>query len=446
MDRPLSLVVDRDPTVRSALRELLEASGLLTLGAETGAEAVSMLSSRAVDLIFVDVKATDVTASDVVGHTRRLHPEPLLVALGLDGDIEEPAAPFIDALPKPIEAARLHRVVGRATRHVALVRDLRRMHSELKRHAGYDGIVGRTEPMQRLREGLRRIAAGDRPLLLVGEEGSGKELVARTLHDSTGDPSRPFILVSCAELREGDAPAAATGGTVYFDELADLPLDVQRRLLAQIGAGDGTRYVAGTRLDPMRTIEEGRLLEPLRRKLGEETLRIPPLRERVDDIVLLADHFIGSIREINRLQPMRLSAQSIAQLRRYAWPGNVQELRYAIEHAVILSVEGTIRPDDLPDRIRESTSPFDSPAVWPVTERNFRQAKREVVERFERAYLGDLLEHHGGNVTAAAQQAGMLRSALQRLLRKYRFKSAEFRHRRRAARPASVARGSVRPR
>jgi DNA-binding NtrC family response regulator len=184
---------------------------------------------------------------------------------------------------------------------------------------------------------------------------------------------------------------------------------------------------------------EDALHEALHRRLAGAgpTLQLPPLAERVEDVPLLARHFIAAICEVNHLPPMQIAPETLALLERYPWPQNVRELRNAIEQAAILAGGGVIRPRDLPDRIQDWRPPVTRERPEPAratAAAGFREAKREVVEAFERAYLRDLLERHGGNVTSAAQRAKMLRSALQRLLRKYGLRSADFRsHRREAA-------------
>jgi DNA-binding NtrC family response regulator len=173
------------------------------------------------------------------------------------------------------------------------------------------------------------------------------------------------------------------------------------------------------------------LAEGLYRRWNSFSIAFPRLKQRREDVPLLARHFVTTIGEINHLPPITIEAEAMTLLRNYDWPGNVQELRNSIEHAVILASGGTIAGADLPDRIRESESVTTGLKAGSGNSRGrFRDGKRKVVEAFEQAYLSELLDRHQGNVTSASQQAGMLRSALQRLLRKYGFKSADFRRRR----------------
>jgi two-component system response regulator AtoC len=296
--------------------------------------------------------------------------------------------------------------------------------------------------MERVRARIGSLARGDDGVWIVGEPGSGKELTARLLHASA-DGEGEFVLVNCAELRKVEplvegkgALDRAQGGTLYLENLPELRLDLQEDLEREIRRRETgrprVRYIVGSREDAASAAAEGRLLEGLRERASKATIVLPPLRDRREDIAVLANHFVVAICEINHLTPIRISSEALSVLDRYDWPGNVQELRNAIEQAVILSVDGTIGPGDLPDRVRDRGDLARSSPTGPgLSRRPFREVKREVVDVFERAYLGELLERHGGNVTAASRQAGMLRSALQRLLRKHGLKSADYRASRR---------------
>jgi two-component system nitrogen regulation response regulator NtrX len=303
--------------------------------------------------------------------------------------------------------------------------------------------------MARLRERIEALARESRSVWFHGEGGSGKELAARTLHARSGRAASRFALCSCAGLDasnwserlgldETDDPrddgflARAAGGSLYLEDVPRLARDLQSRLRDLLERPAvrtlDLRVLGSSGTDPDTLVEQGRVVESLRAHLGHETVSLPPLRERTEDIPLLARHFVRTIAAINELPPIRVAPGALHLLERYRWPENVQELRDALERAVILSTDGTIRPDDLPPRVREAVS---SAAAMPASEelplRPFRDAKRDIVESFERGYLQTLMERHRGNVTAASRRAGMLRSALQRLLRKHGLKSETFR-------------------
>jgi len=332
-------------------------------------------------------------------------------------------------------------VVHKSLRHHALVQETGRVRE------GHHGLVGRSPEMERLREQLARLSGDDVPVWLWGEVGTGRELAARSLHARAKRSAKPFFAVPCAALGPrtweselgldadgrvlpGGLLERLDGGTLYLQDLPALSPDLQSRLLRSLVDPDSPvtngRILASSSVDPRQLVEQGRLLEGVFTLLGANIVELVSLRERAEDIPVLARHFISTICAINHLRPIQLADEALGVLERYHWPENVQGLRNVLEQAVILCPDGEIRLRDLPDWLRDST-PVPAGPVSIAVRRRFREAKREVVEAFERSYLRDLMEHHGGNVTAASQESGMLRSALQRLLRKYDFKSAVFR-------------------
>ena len=477
MQRPVALVVDEDPAVRRLVREVFEQGELSVLEATDGSDTVELLGRGSVAIVVVNVRTSGVSHRDLMRGDPSSRSSPVVIAVAPVAEASRATelikAGAFDVLFEPLDRSRLEQVVERARRQHALLLDLRRLRDDLQGREGYQGLVGRSAAMERLREQLQQLASGDGPVCFVGETGTGKELAARTLHRLSAAAEGPFVTLHCATLTEsawearwlgggsGDHPDSrgvlgqARGGVLYLEELPELALGLQEKLLKTLGIGadpgwgpsgppPDLRILSSSLQDPLQAVDEGRLLEPLRRKLIVETVQLPPLRERLEDIALMARHFITTICEINKLPEIQLSGEALALLERYHWPANVHELRNAMEQAVILSADGNVRPRDLPDRIREAGAVGQVRERSPeVSTRRFRDAKREVVEAFERSYLHTLMERHGGNVTAASQQAGMLRSALQRLLRKYGFKSAEFRRARRAARTEDSTRSRV---
>jgi len=464
MERPLALVVDKDPAVRAVIRDVFEEHNVMVLGAGSVAEAREFLKSRPIGILMVDFATPGMEELDLFTRGRELQHAPTLVGIVPDGDRERGTGLMrsgaFDILFTPVDESALQRVVHRALVQHETRELLRRSRQELQSREGYHGLVGRSAVMERLRERLRELGPTGASVWFIGEHGTGKELAARSLHGLSAAADAPFVVVPCSELsgRGWDERwfgpdgllAQAEGGTLYLEEIPALAPELQELLLAVLSPGPerdprAVRFVGSSHLDPSEAIEQGRLLGEIPPAMGGESLVLPPLRERADDIALLARHFISAICEINYMRPLQLVPEAAALMERYRWPQNVQELRNAMEQAVILSTDGRISPRELPDGIRESGALQARPAavaVEGVSIRGFRAAKREIVEIFERGYLRELMQRHGGNVTAASQQAGMLRSALQRLLRKYQLKSADFRERRR---PAAAAADSARP-
>jgi DNA-binding NtrC family response regulator len=454
MKRPLALIVNRDPIVRALIRDAFESRGVVARGAGSGAETMDSLRSQPVRIIVVDADTPGIDIDDLLEYALRLQPPRVVIAVTGEDD-QERSASLIDAgafeiVRRPLSAEQVRLAARKATRQVALLDELREIRENLQSREGYHGVVGHSRPVERLRERLAVVAGRDRSVWFWGEAGTGKELAARTLHQQSPRAEQRFAVLSCAVLDadswdarlgladEEPSPGGLLedlrGGTLYLEDPSVLGVDLQGKLLATVdllGTPDiDVRVLAASTQEPKALAERGQLLEDLRARLAAETIETVPLRERVEDIPLLARHFVSTICAINHLPPIGIVPETLELLERHHWPDNVQGLRNAMEQAVILSPDGQIRPRDIPDRVRES-----APARARATadsNRRFRDAKRDVVEAFERSYLGGLMERHGGNVTAASQQAGMLRSALQRLLRKYDLKSAEFRRRHRS--------------
>jgi DNA-binding NtrC family response regulator len=339
---------------------------------------------------------------------------PLALVVDDDPSVRERAR---DALRSAgIEAAAV------ATAHEAF--DVLRAHLRAEERGVPGRIAGRSRASEELRRRLHELAASVSPVLLTGESGSGRRYLAEYLHALSHEKGE-FVVVPIADPEALDAALARDGGTIFVAPLEKLTWAAQDALAAALSAGRvRPRVVASTDVDPQRAAEDSRLSPALVAAFGAATVNVPPLRERRADIAVLVRTFIEELRRLNRLPPLTVAPEALTALERYAWPGNVSQLRSAVESAVILAADGSIRVKDLPEYVLKPEGPgsadMDSSA-------RFRDAKRLVVDAFERSYLEDLLKRHGGNVTGAAEQSGMLRSALQRLLRKHELHSADFR-------------------
>lgn len=318
------------------------------------------------------------------------------------------------------------------------------------------GILTRHPGMLRQLASMTRMAAAEAPVLVLGETGTGKDLVARALHSGSPRRQGPFVTVHCAALpatlleselfghvsgaftganreRRGRL-AAAQGGTLFLDEVGEIPLEVQAKLLRFLQFGEiqrvgadrveriSTRVVAATHRDLPRLIREGAFREDLYYRLKVLEIHLPPLRERRCDIPLLVDRFLEMF-WTSTDGPPRLTATAARWLESYDFPGNVRELAHLIERACILSGGpeidlDTLAPDAADAAAGEAVSAGEE---WPsLTLAGLRQAKREAVERVEQRFLEALMAHHGGNVSQAARDSGIHRSQLQRLLAHYR--------------------------
>jgi DNA-binding NtrC family response regulator len=369
MQSPLALVLDEDPTVRQRARDALSSAGIEAVAVATPHEAVELL---------------------------RLHPLAVVVAV-----VSDPAA----------------RV------HGAALETLCRLRSEDHATSGRRRIQGRSEASVQLRRRVQELAALPGPVLFAGEAGSGRRYSARCLHDLASGRD-PFLVADPADRASFEAAVTHGRGALFVPSIENMAWAAQEALAASLAAKmTRPRVVASIGIEPTAAAEEGRLSPALLASFDGSIVRVPALRERRSDIGLLVQSFIEELRRLNGLPALTVAPEAMSALEAHAWPGNVGQLRNAVESAVILATDGTVRLNNIHELVA-------APGVVNLgvrADRRFREAKRSVVEAFERSYLEDLMKRHGGNVTGAAETSGMLRSALQRLLRKHALHSADFR-------------------
>ena len=370
MHSPLALVLDDDPLVRDRAREALVLAGIDAVAVATAREALDLL---------------------------RAHP--LAVVVAIVGDA-----------PTPVP------------RSVLL--ELCRLRADDGRGVELPNILGRSQAAETLRRRVSELASSRAPVMFTGEAGSGRRHAARFLH-ALSNEADPFVVVPSGDPLALEAALGDAKGTVFVGSLEQLAWSAQEALAAALTSrATAPRVAASLGVDPLRAADEGRLSRGLVAAFSGAIVPVPPLRERRADIAIFVRAFIEDLRRLNRLPPLAVDPEAMEALERAEWPGNLRQLRSAVESAVMLASDGTVRLRDLPGHLLGSAPRAESTVR---ADRRFREAKRLVVDAFERAYLEDLLKRHGGNVTGAAERSGMLRSALQRLLRKHEIHSADFR-------------------
>lgn len=464
VDAPLSVLVvdDEELLVRSCAR-VLEQEGFQVRTASRGREALELATRYRPDIILTDLKLPDIDGLELLQEVRVLDPEVLVIMITgfatVDSSVAAIKAGAYDYIPKPFTATQLQILVGRAARQVRLARDNARLRDQLRERYLLDGVIGESEPMRRLFELVQRVAPTDASVFITGESGSGKELIARAVHGQSRRSEGAFIAVNCAafpdalleselfghekgaftgadEVRRG-LMEAANGGTFFLDEVSEMPLDLQAKLLrvlqerkvrrvgGEVEIPLDIRVIAATNRDADDLVRSGLLRQDLFFRLNVVPLRVPPLRERQDDIPRLALHFLRQFAveyERDGTQPLRLSADSMQMLLAHSWPGNVRELRNLMERVVSLAGPGEeIRISDLAEEFRSGNSASEAAAVVNVR-KPFHLAKEEAVEAFELNYLTTILADHGGNISLAAREAGIDRKTIHRMLNRYGLK------------------------
>jgi DNA-binding NtrC family response regulator len=445
MSAPYILVVDDEPDIRTLVQEILQDEDYRVGVADCGAAARAALRERRPDLILLDVWMPDVDGITLLkewGENDEL-PCPVIVMSGhgnVETAVEATRLGAYDFLEKPLSMAKLLLTVQRALEADRLVREnlgLRHRSAQLAEP------VGRSPVMQRLREQAKRVAQHDTWVLISGEPGSGREVLARYLHAHSPRRDRPFVDLSVSSMAPGNAGRElfgeeqqghihygrleqAAGGTLFLDEVADMDLDAQGQLAGSLDTGSfrrvgGTepvqvdvRVIACTHKDLQAEVAAGRFREDLFYQLNVVPLKVPPLRERREDVPELLRHFVDQFVAQEKLPYRQFTMGAQNFLRNYDWPGNIRELKNLVQRLLILGTEPEIDQDEVETTVGSTPHAV---AGMQIPGLSMDQPLRQARESFERVYLEYQLEKHDGNVSQMAQEVGMERTHLYRKLR-----------------------------
>jgi two-component system nitrogen regulation response regulator NtrX len=445
--KPTILIVDDEPGVRSSLSGVLRDEGYSVEAVSTGEACLDRVTRGPVDLIVLDVWMPGMDGLATLARLRERHVDTQVVLISGHGSIESAVKAIklgaFDFVEKPLSIDKTLLVVRNALRQRVLEDENRALRARVDRTRT---MVGESQAMRQLREQVAMAAPSNGRVLIYGENGTGKELVARTVHSLSRRRSGPFVEVNCAAIPEelieselfGHVRGAFTGevsdrrgkfemadgGTIFLDEIADMSLKTQAKVLRvlqeqtmeQVGGTQrikvDARVLAATNKDLQSEIRAGNFREDLYFRLNVIPVFVPPLRDRQEDMPLLADHFMSEFaREYGR-RPKRFDAGALAVLRRYAWPGNVRELRNVIERLVIMVPGETISAEDV-GFLGHGAAPADE--LDPVVAG--RLTLQEARERFERDLILRTLAEQQGNMSRTAEVLGVERSNLYRKMR-----------------------------
>ena len=444
------LVVDDDPGLRELLAEELGGADYRVLTAASADEAIERIGRDAVDVVVTDLRMPGPSGVDLCRDVVRLFPEvPVILMTGfgsMDAAVEAIRAGAYDFLTKPFETEALELTLERALRTRSLQAEVRRLRRQTGDQPGFAGMIGTSGPMERLYELVDQIGRSEASVLIQGESGSGKELVARALHGRSRRAEGSFVAVNCAAVPEQlmeselfghergaftDARSARRGlmregakGTLFLDEIGDLPLTIQPKLLRALQerkirpvGGDheidvDVRIVAATHHDLKAAVEEGRFRADLYYRLNVITVDVPALRERGDDVLLLADFFLEQLANRDARPALELSESVARRLRLYDWPGNVRELRNAMERCVALATGESIEVSHLPPELAALPEPRplvdegEDPPFVPLFD-------------VERRHILRVIDAVEGNKSRAARILGIDRKTLHARLVRY---------------------------
>ena len=441
------LVVDDDAAMTSAVCELLRQSGYAALSAQSGSEALEIVKREPPDLLISDLRMTEMSGHQLQQELHTAAPDLPVVMITAFGTIESAVESMKlgarDFITKPFSNKELLLVVSRALENRRLRQEVKQLRVELARSYGLPNIIGADPKMAAVLEIVERVADTPATVLITGESGTGKDLLARAIHFSSRRRDGPFVPINCAAIPENlieselfgysrgaftDARQAKTGlfiaargGTLFLDEIGEMPLPLQSKLLRAIedkkirplGATEeipvDVRIVAATNANLENALEEGRFRSDLYYRLSTVTVVVPPLRDRPADIPLLIKHFLlRASAEAGRPLP-EIEAQAMERLLRYHWPGNARELQNAIQRGVILARDNALTVRELPPKVAGLEL---SPA------RMLSEAvdKRISLDQLERDYIRAVVDAVQGNKTEAANILQIDRKTLYRKL------------------------------
>jgi two-component system response regulator HydG len=442
------LVVDDQRNMRATTAMVLRQAGHAVEEAEDGAAALERLKASSYDVVLTDLRMPNVDGMEVLRLARQLSPQTQVIVMTAYGTIEAAVEAMrrgaYDFLSKPFKEDELLLRVGKALelRRLVVERDL--LATELRRQQSQEGIIGDSAPMREVKERVRRVAASDATVLITGESGTGKEVVARALHLTSRRGDKPFVPVNCAAITEtlleselfGHARGAftgaararrglfeeASGGTLFIDEIGETSPGFQAKLLRALQDGEirrvgestpvqvDVRIIAATNQDLRRAIAERRFREDLFYRLNVVPMRIPPLRERREDIPLLAAHFLARYNARAGAAKV-LTREAVQKLGDHHWPGNVRVLENMVEQAAALSVDAEIRAEDV---TLDEGAPLPPPGEAGDEGRTLAAA----VEEAERRTIEAAVARCEGDLAAVARDLGVSATTLWRKMKR----------------------------
>src|SRR5262245_8617745 len=447
------LVIDDEEVMRDVLGTLLAQAGYRVTVAEGGEQGIAIARKQGFDAAVVDVMMPDMGGIEVLEELKKHDPDLVVLMITAFASVETALLAMkkgaFDYVTKPFKHEEVLHILGNGLHQRRLTDENRELRTALRDQARFTEIVGKSPRMQQVFGLIAQAAPSRSTILVVGESGTGKELVAKAIHANSPRADKPFIVVNSGSLPHdllesnlfGHVKGAFTGavyakkglfeladkGTLFFDEIGNIPLETQAKLLRvlqdrefmRLGGVEvikvDVRIVAATNIDLRRAVEEGRFREDLFYRLNVIALQLPALRHRKEDIPALVNHFVDKYARENGKPVRGLTAEALQALVDYDWPGNVRELENVIERGVVLSTDGVIGRDLIPDHVRSAPS-FHVPHVTVPPE---GISLREVIANFERRLIESTLESTGGVQKEAARLLGLKPTTLNEMIKRH---------------------------
>ena len=459
------LIVDDEINIRKFIKMSYASKGYDVYTAGSAEEALKVMENHPITILITDMRLPKMSGLELITKVREFSDSPYMIMMTAFGDVDLAVdvmkAGAYDFITKPFKIKELEKITDRIFRLLDKMDGKDAFNAQLKK-ISFNGMIGQSAEIRRVYKLIEKVAQTNSTVLLAGESGTGKDLAAKAIHDLSDRVENPFIAINCTAIAETMLEAElfgfekgaftdakdqkkglfelADGGTIFFDEIGDMPINLQAKLLRVLqdktfrrigGQKDisvDVRIVSATHQNLEKNIEEGLFREDLFYRLNVFPIEIPPLRDRGEDILLLSSVFIKEYSYEFNVQDKTLDPDVESLFLSYKWRGNIRELKNIIERIMIIEETNTISIQSLPKHILNS-SPELPPKKEDTTAINlpFKSAKSDIVNTFEVNYLTKMLIKTKGNVSEAAKLANLDRGAFQRLLRKHKIKSEDFR-------------------
>lgn len=456
MHRGKILIIDDDKLIRWSLNKYFSTDGYQVSEAESASEGLEKVKESVPDLVLLDVRLPDLNGIEVLKTIKEIDPDIITIVMTAYGEVDSAVKSLklgaYDYVTKPLEIEKLKLEIQKALDATAIKKELTYLRTLHEKTYGYTNIIGKSKQMTQVFEMISKVARVDVTILLTGESGTGKDMVARAIHYQSHRGNAPFMEINCAALPEtlletelfGHEKGAFTdakelkkglletskSGTVFLDEIGDMPFPMQAKILKvcenkkirRIGSTRDieidVRIIAATNKDLLNMVREGRFREDLYYRLKVMHIHLPPLRERPEDIALLVNHFIDYYNKEYRARKDGITKEAIEYLLAYDWPGNVRELKNLIERAILLNKGGYIKVEDLPSEILSSFKGRKDDE--PLDLINLSLPRGGIsLELLEKEIIRKALEMTGGNQSKAARMLRISRDTLRYRMDKF---------------------------
>jgi DNA-binding NtrC family response regulator len=446
------LIVDDEEVLQDILTSLIRREGHVTFSATTGEAGLTILEREEIDLVVLDLMLPEMSGLDVLREIRRRDPDQVVVMItaysSIEGAIEAMREGAFHYIPKPFKNEEVLLTLRKGLEQRRLASENRSLRQQLKQRFGFDNLVGKSKPMQQVFDLITLAAPAKSNILIRGESGTGKELVAKAIHQHSRRAEGPFVTVNSGSMPSdllesnlfghvrGSFTGAisnkkglfevAAGGSIFFDEIGNIPIETQAKLLRVIQEREfmrlggletiraDVRLIAATNADLEEEVEAGAFREDLYYRLNVITVHLPPLRKRSEDIPLLAQHFLARYAEENEKPLREISPAAMTLLLDYHWPGNVRELENVIERAVVLSTGPVLDVELLPMTVRQPTTMAPPPSTLPPDGVSLKEA----VSEYERQLIVRALQATGGVQKRAAELLHVKPTTLHEMMKR----------------------------